>query len=372
MKDVMFVFGTRPETIKLAPVIKAAQRSSGLEPTICVTGQHREMLDQMLHVFDLSPYYDLEIMEENQSLAGMSSRLIEELDKVIEIEKPDVTVVQGDTTTSFIGGLISFYRRIPLAHVEAGLRSGDKNDPFPEEMNRALTDRISDIFFAPTEENKVNLKREGVESERICVTGNTVIDALFFIKDLIERGKMEIDLPMKKEEIEGREVVLITAHRRESFGRGLENICRAVRELALSYPSYLFVYPVHLNPNVRSKVDAILGEAENIVLTDPLCYPEFVWLMEKAQLILTDSGGIQEEAPSLDTPVLVMRETTERNEALKAGTVELVGVDSRRIQERAKEFISNEDLREEMRTRENPYGDGQAAGRIVDELVILI
>ncbi len=369
MKDVMFVFGTRPEVIKLAPVISAVEESPELSPIICASGQHREMMDQMLEIFALNPDYDLAVMEEDQSLVGLNSRLLEGIDEVFGAENPDLTLVQGDTTTCLAGALVSYYRRVPLGHLEAGLRSGDKFDPFPEEINRILTDRLSDIFFPPTEENKSNLEEEGLGGGSIYVTGNTVVDALFRVRDIVEDNSKKLDLPFAERIEKEQRLILITAHRRESFGKGLEGICRAVKELADIYPDAFFVYPVHLNPNVRKKVKTILGGSKNVLLTEPLDYPEFVWLMDRAELILTDSGGVQEEAPSLDTPVLVTRKKTERKEALEAGTVELVGVDSEDIVERTKNYLSNTDLMESMKKKKNPYGDGRASERIVKGLV---
>ena len=367
-KDILFVFGTRPEAIKLAPVIKALRESTKLNSIVCVTGQHKEMLEQMLDIFEISPHYDLEAMEEDQSLAGLSSRLIEKLDSVMKDRKPHMTVVQGDTTSCFVGGLVSYYHRIPVAHVEAGLRSGDKFDPFPEEINRSLTDSLTDLYFAPTERNKKNLYREGVVKDKIHVTGNTVIDTLFDTTSLIEDGKIKIDLPAELKSKNLQDIILVTAHRRESFGKGLKNICEALKRLAELHPSYHIIYPVHLNPNVRSKVNSTLRNLENVILTDPLGYREFVWVMNRAKLVLTDSGGIQEEAPSLETPVLVMRKKTERKEALEAGTIELVGVSSDRIVDRAVEYLSNSDLRRKMSKKVNPYGDGKASDRIIREL----
>jgi len=369
MKRISFIFGTRPEAIKLCPLILAMRLHPGLEPHVCVTAQHREMLDQVLEVFDVVPDVDLNLMEPNQTLGGLTSRAIAAIDQYLDEHKPDMVVVQGDTTTVFCASLCAFYHRIPVGHVEAGLRTWDRFSPFPEEVNRVLTTRLADLHFAPTETSKANLVREEIPEDRIFVTGNTVIDALMMaVKKVEENPPVIAGIPeeLQPAAIGGPRVVLITGHRRENFGQGFENICHAIAELANRFPDVHFVYPVHLNPNVLKPVNQILKFAnyKNIHLIEPLSYLPFVAIMNRATLVLTDSGGVQEEAPSLGRPVLVFRETTERPEAVEMGTVALVGTDPVVIVERMAILLTNEDAYSEMAHAANPYGDGKACRRI--------
>lgn len=370
MQKALSVFGTRPEVIKLAPVIKQLEAHSRFQSVACATGQHKEMMKQMLQVFEIEPGYDLEVMEEDQSLTGLTGRILSGVDDVIECESPDIVLVQGDTTTAFTTALAAFYNKVPVGHVEAGLRTGKKYDPFPEELNRVLADSLSELYFAPTEENKDNLLKEGVPEAAIYVTGNPVIDALFYILDREKDSGVDENFPLDfpSNLSEGRFLILVTAHRRESFGRNLSEICRALRKIAARYPSATILYPVHLNPNVARIVKEILGEVKNVKLTAPLSYTSFVKAMQLARVILTDSGGIQEEAPSLGKPVLVMRNTTERPEAVKAGTVKLVGTDSERIVAETARLLDDPDAYSQMAGITNPYGQGDSAERIVEIL----
>lgn len=382
---VSVIFGTRPEAIKLAPVILALKTRDDLECRICVTAQHREMLDSVLDVFALRPDTDLNLMRSGQSLAGFTSRAVETLDACLAEERPDLVLVQGDTTTVFCATLAAFYHRIPVGHVEAGLRTGDLQAPWPEEANRVLTSRLASLHFAPTEAARQNLLREHVPDNTICVTGNTVIDALRYAVERIRLHPPAIpDLPPELQpsslaESSGRRMVLITGHRRENFGVGFEQICQAIAGLAERFPDVHFVYPVHLNPNVREPVTRILGEriasrkkangalrsrGANIHLLEPLTYLPFVALMSQAAVILTDSGGVQEEAPSLGTPVLVMRETTERPEGLGTGLVRLVGTDSQTITKQVSLFLQDRPAPQQRSWTASPYGDGHAAERI--------
>lgn len=371
---ISIIFGTRPEAIKLAPVILELKKHPEINCHVCVTAQHREMLDQVLEVFEIVPDTDLAIMEPNQSLAELSSRTIKELDVYFSREKPDFVIVQGDTTTTFIATLVSFYHHIPVGHVEAGLRTGNMQSPWPEEANRILTTRLATLHFAPTENNRQNLINEGIPSDRIYVTGNTVIDAL-----LMAVGKIKANPPAIPGlsfsfagDMNDPKVVLITGHRRESFGEGFRSICKAISKLAKRFPEVQFIYPVHLNPNVRRPVMEILGGgngSKNVHLIDPLPYFPFVSLINRSTLILTDSGGIQEEAPSLGKPILVMRDTTERSEGLAAGTARLVGTDSERISNSVSHLLTDAEAYYTMSQAKNPYGDGQSAQRIVEILV---
>ncbi len=360
--------GTRPEAIKLAPVVLELERRSELFVSrVCVTAQHREMLDQPLAFFEIKPDYDLNIMSPGQTLAQITARAMEGFDHVFAQDKPELILTQGDTTTSFCGALAGYYHRIPVGHIEAGLRTGNKYAPFPEEINRRLVGQISDWHFAPTEYARQALLREGVPESSVFVTGNTVIDALFWVRERVRvvRPKFPDGLI---ESLEGHQVILVTGHRRESFGRGFENISHAIREVADAFPNVVFVYPVHLNPNVREPVHRILGGHPRIHLIEPLTYSAFVWLMDLATIVLTDSGGVQEEAPSLGKPVLVMRETTERPEGIAAGNARLVGVCKERIVDELMKLLSNPEERASMTAVSNPYGDGLAARRIVDVL----
>jgi len=358
------VFGTRPEAIKIAPVLQALDKR-GFDPVVIVTAQHREMLDQVLDLFSINPDYDLDIMLQKQDLFDISLNALQGLQSLLEKEKPDVLLVQGDTTTTFIAALAAFYLRIRIGHIEAGLRTFDKDNPFPEEMNRQLTSRLADFHFAPTEIAQKNLEREGIPTGNIFITGNTVIDALLktvredysFTKPLLN----EIDYIKRK-------VILVTAHRRESWGEPLQNICLAIKKLAEHFPDTEIVFSVHLNPQVQRATRSILDGTERVHLINPLDYEPFVQLMNKSYLILTDSGGIQEEAPSLGKPVLVLREVTERPEAVNAGTTKVVGRDTNRIVAETSLLLSNETEYQKMAKAKNPYGDGKAAERIVDNL----
>ena len=360
-KKVLFVFGTRPEAIKLAPVILQLRARPEFTTRVCVTAQHREMLDQVLETFAIQPDYDLGIMEPDQDLFTVTARCLTGLQPVLAQERPDVVVVQGDTTTVLAAALAAFYLDMRVAHVEAGLRSFDKRRPFPEEINRRLASHIADLHFAPTETARRHLLQEGVPDSQIFVTGNTVIDALFFIRDKY-RGRWPA-APGLRPVPEGRRVILVTGHRRESFGGGFQRICRALGSIA-GRRDVEIIYPVHLNPNVQGPVYGILGGLPNVQLIEPLSYVPFVGLMESCYLILTDSGGIQEEGPSLGKPVLVMREVTERPEAVEAGTVKLVGTDVEAIVAGVNELLDNPAVYERMSRAQNPYGDGQAAARI--------
>ncbi|MEI6563423.1 MAG: UDP-N-acetylglucosamine 2-epimerase (non-hydrolyzing) [bacterium] len=376
-KNVAVIFGTRPEAIKLAPVILALKKERGIRCRVCVTAQHRQMLDQVLGIFGIAPDVDLNLMKRNQTLAGLTSRAITAVDGFLAREKPDLVLVQGDTTTVLSASLAAFYHHIPVGHVEAGLRTGNLQSPWPEELNRILTTRIAALHFAPTQRNRETLLKEGIPDNSIVVTGNTVIDALFLALDKAKKKQPHIPslpdfLNLKSEISDLRpSIVLITGHRRENFGEGFENICKAIARLARHFPKIHFVYPVHLNPRVREPVMRLLGSSAprpkftNIHLIEPLDYLSFVALMARSHLILTDSGGVQEEAPSLGKPVIVMRDTTERPEAVMAGTVKVVGSDCRGIIKATEELLTNPDLYGKMACAHNPYGDGKATERIV-------
>lgn len=367
---VLTVFGTRPEAIKMAPLVHALASDDYFEAKVCVTAQHREMLDQVLSLFDIKPDYDLDIMRPGQGLTEITCRILEGLKPVLEEFKPDVVLVHGDTTTTLATSLAAFYQRIPVGHVEAGLRTGDLYSPWPEEGNRTLTGHLAMYHFAPTETSKQNLLRESVPDNHIFVTGNTVIDALFWVRNRIHtdnelRQKMEQRYSFLQQD---KKIILVTGHRRESFGEGFERICSALADIACTHPEVQVVYPVHLNPNVREPVNRILSHIDNVTLIEPQDYLPFVYLMDHAYLILTDSGGIQEEAPSLGKPVLVMRNTTERPEAVSAGTVRLVGTDIALILQEVSRLLTDENEYHEMSRAHNPYGDGQACQRILDAL----
>ncbi len=387
MKKILLVFGTRPEAIKMAPVVKEFRKHpEHFGTVVCVTAQHREMLDQVLRIFDIIPDIDLNIMQPGQDLTDVTVRVLAGMRVVLKEVRPDIVLVQGDTTTSTATALAAFYQQIPVGHVEAGLRTHDIYSPWPEEINRQITGRIATWHFAPTKLNRENLLKEGIPDEKIFVTGNTVIDALFIALEKIksQRGileKIENDLSanvlpvMLMEKWDGdqgkRKMVLITGHRRENFGAGLENICKAIRDLSVDHPEVDFVYPVHLNPNVREPVMSILkanGENKNIHILKPLDYLPFIYLMKKCTLVLTDSGGLQEEAPGLGKPVLVMRNTTERPEAVQAGTVKLTGTDRHSIVMEIKALLTNNGYYRSMSAKVNPYGDGKASERIVQHL----
>lgn len=363
---VLSVLGTRPEAIKMAPVIKELeQQSTEIQSVVCATAQHREMLDQVLGVFDIQPDYDLDVMRPGQTLSQLTANILTRLDQVVAQERPDWVLVQGDTTTVMVASLVAYYHRVRVGHVEAGLRTDDKWQPFPEEINRRLTDVLADLYFAPTERNREKLLREGVLPAEIVVTGNTVIDALLMtVARLREEGRS----PQVWSRDE-RRIILVTAHRRENFGPPLVRICRALAEIAARYPSQVrLVYPVHPNPNVLGPVHEMLGDIPNITLTEPLGYRAFVQLMSDAHLILTDSGGLQEEAPSLSVPVLVLRDVTERPEGVAAGVVKLVGTDEQTIIEEAVTLLEDDVAYGRMAQGANPYGDGQASQRIVEAL----
>jgi UDP-N-acetylglucosamine 2-epimerase (non-hydrolysing) len=367
-RKILTILGTRPEAIKLAPVIvELNRRAEHFVSTTCATAQHRELLDQALAPFGIEPDYDLDIMSDDQSLAQVTARAIEGLDHVIAEVQPDVVLVQGDTTTVLCGALAAYYHRVKVGHVEAGLRTGDKYAPFPEEINRRLVAPLADYHFAPTTRAKEALVREGISDSSIFVTGNTVIDALLWMRDQVRRHRPPLPTGLAKA-LDGRRMVLVTGHRRESFGEGFENICHAIREVAEAFPDLAFVYPVHLNPNVQEPVNRILGGHERIHLVEPLAYAPFVWLMDRATVVLTDSGGVQEEAPSLGNPVLVMREKTERPEGIEAGNARLVGVQKERIVDALSQLLRDPEKRVAMTSVSNPYGDGKAAERIVDIL----
>lgn len=358
---VLFVFGTRPEAIKLAPLIKGIPNS-----VVCVTGQHKEMLYQVLKIFNIKPDYDLKVMKKNQSLFSITANIISKLEKVLKKEKPGIVIVQGDTTTTFAGALSAFYLKIPVGYVEAGLRSQDKYRPFPEEINRKITTPMADLFFAPTKEAKYNLLKEGIDKKNIFVTGNTAIDTLLLmVKKIGKNGKKYENYFRKTYNISfGRKIILVTGHRRENFGKGFKDICRAIRKIAVG-EAVDFIYPVHLNPNVQKPVRKILSGLKNVFLLPPLEYDNFIFMMHKAYIILTDSGGVQEEAPSLGKPVLVMRDVTERKEGVKAGNSVLVGTNKNKIIKWVKILLYNKNVYKKMSKAKNPYGDGKASDRII-------
>lgn len=365
---ILSVFGTRPEAIKMAPLVKALAEQSAMESVVCVTGQHKQMLQQVLDLFDITPQYDLELMTQNQTLNGLSARLLTAFDDVLETVRPDRILVHGDTTTAMMSAMAAFHRRIPIGHVEAGLRTGDLYQPWPEEMNRRTIDVCADLLFAPTDSSRRNLQAENLGG-RILVTGNTVIDALLqttqrIVKDDTFRAELDAHFPFLKDD---RKVLLVTGHRRENFGSGFANICEALAKLARR-DDIQIVYPIHLNPNVRGPVQTALAGLPNVHLIEPLDYARFVRLMQRAHVILTDSGGVQEEAPSLGKPVLVMRNVTERPEAVQAGTVRLVGTEVDSIVGAVSHLYDNDDAWRAFSQRLNPYGDGLASQRIVAAL----
>lgn len=371
MKKVLCVFGTRPEAIKMAPVVIGLANDPDIHSLVCVTAQHRQMLDQVLQLFDIHPAYDLDIMAPGQDLFDITCNVLLGLKKVLSEVRPDMVLVHGDTTTTMAASLAAFYLRIPVGHVEAGLRTWNKFAPFPEEINRKVAGVVTDLHFAPTDFAKNNLLREGVAEASIVVTGNTVIDALFSVVAKIRSSSLGEELAARFPFLDpGKRLVLVTGHRRENFGQGFEDICHALGRIADEVPAVEILYPVHLNPNVQEPVKRILGKngRQNIHLIDPLDYLPFVYLMDRSHLIITDSGGIQEEAPSLGKPVLVMRDTTERPEAVDAGTVKLVGTDPDKIFTEAARLITDEESYQAMSRRHNPYGDGKAVGRIIAAL----
>ncbi|MBH1930651.1 non-hydrolyzing UDP-N-acetylglucosamine 2-epimerase [Serratia rubidaea] len=367
---VLTVFGTRPEAIKMAPLVHALAQDEAFEARVCVTAQHREMLDQVLRLFEIVPDYDLNIMQPGQGLTEITCRILEGLKSVLEEFKPDVVLVHGDTTTTLATSLAAFYQRIPVGHVEAGLRTGNLYSPWPEEANRTLTGHLAMFHFAPTENSRQNLLREQVPDSQIFVTGNSVIDALFWVRDRVMSDTRQRDELAQRYPFldDSKKLILVTGHRRESFGGGFERICSALAEIARQHPDVQVVYPVHLNPNVSEPVNRILKGIDNIMLIDPQDYLPFVYLMARSTIILTDSGGIQEEAPSLGKPVLVMRETTERPEAVDAGTVRLVGTDVAKIVDAVGRLLTDENEYHAMSRAHNPYGDGHACQRILEAL----
>jgi UDP-N-acetylglucosamine 2-epimerase (non-hydrolysing) len=369
MFTVLSVFGTRPEAIKFAPILRElANHPDDLRSVVCVTAQHRQMLDQVLDLFHIMPDYDLNLMQERQTLSRLTAHTLTALEPVLTEVQPDWVLVQGDTTTTMVTSLLAFYHHIKLAHIEAGLRTSNKHAPFPEEINRRITSVVADMHFAPTELARQALLAEGVSDAAIHVTGNTVVDALLWARDLVQLRPTPLPDGLR-EAVRGKRLILVTGHRRESFGEGFEQICLALRDLAQSHPEFVIVYPVHLNPSVQEPVYRLLGEMRGVHLIDPIPYASFVWLMNQAYLILTDSGGVQEEAPSLGKPVLVMRETTERSEGIDAGCACLVGVNHMHIVEQAQDLLTNDDRYRRMSVPKNPYGDGHAAQRVVELLL---
>ncbi len=372
MKKVMLVFGTRPEAIKMAPLVKEFQKyPQDFETIVCVTAQHRQMLDQVLNLFEITPDYDLDIMKPGQDLYDVTSNILLGLKDVFAEAKPDVVLVHGDTATTLATSLAAYYQKIAVGHVEAGLRTNNVYSPWPEEGNRQVTGRLATFHFPPTKESESNLLKENVDIANVLITGNTVIDALLSViskiesNDTLEKSLKALISEKGYQVDDSRKLVLVTGHRRENFGEGFLNICSALKELSLKHPEADIVYPVHLNPNVQKPVNEILSDVDNVYLIDPLDYEPFVYMMSKSYFILTDSGGIQEEAPSLGKPVLVMRDTTERPEALEAGTVKLVGTNVDKILEESEELFNNKEAYEVMSKAHNPYGDGKACERIV-------
>ncbi|MBQ9973098.1 MAG: UDP-N-acetylglucosamine 2-epimerase (non-hydrolyzing) [Firmicutes bacterium] len=362
---VLTVFGTRPEAIKMAPLVKELEKAEGIESVLCVTAQHREMLDQVLELFQLKPDYDLNIMKPNQTISMITSNVLNGLDEVFNKEQPDIVLVHGDTTTTFAAALAGFYHQVKIGHVEAGLRTYDKYSPFPEEMNRVLTGHMADLHFSPTERNRDNLLREGIDESKIFITGNTVIDA--FLEVAGKPYEFE-DETLKTIDFENKRVITVTCHRRENLGENMENIFGAIRQIADEFDDVEVIYPVHLNPKVREIAGRILDGADNIHLIEPLQYQPFVNLQAKSYLIITDSGGMQEEAPSLGKPVLVVRKETERPEAIAAGTAKLAGVERDTIYNMTKELLTDKEAYDKMAHAANPYGDGKTSQRIVEIL----
>jgi len=378
MIKTLFIFGTRPEAIKLAPVIlKCKEHKDKFNIKVCVTAQHREMLDEVLNLFNIKPDYDLNIMKDNQSLFDITSIGLRKLEKVINEVKPDIVIVQGDTTTAFVASLVAYYLKVKIAHIEAGLRTEDKFNPFPEEMNRRLVDCLADFYFAPTEWARNNLIKEGFNERKIFVIGNTAIDALLLSVEQLKDKNIQFRIEQKFKRGYGiifnkRKTILVTAHRRESFGKHFESICYGLKRIIEKNLNTQIIYPVHLNPNVQKPVREILTTSDRIYLIKPLNYLSFVWLMMKSYLVLTDSGGIQEESPSLGKPVLVMRRKTERPEGIEAGVAKLVGVNSEFIFQATSELLEDENLYQKMAKISNPYGDGKAAERIAHILSSLV
>ena len=363
----LFVYGTRPEAIKMAPLIKAMEEHEKFTPIVCLTGQHREMLDQANEFFSIKPEFDLNVMTHNQSLCAVTNKILSGLESAVSQVKPNAIVVQGDTTSTFVGALCGYYSKVPVFHVEAGLRTGDIFSPFPEEGNRLLTSKIAELHFAPTHSNKENLVKEGINSKKIYVTGNTGIDALFLALNILRKKPHLIDPKLSK--FFEKPMILLTAHRRESFGHCFEGICDGMLKIASEFPNWNIVYPLHPNPNVQKIVSDRLEKPKNIHLIQPLNYPNFIYMMQKSKIIITDSGGIQEEAPSLGKPVLMIRDKTERQEALKAESVKLIGTKSEFIYHELKTLIKNESLRDSRPQKNNPYGDGAASKKILSSIL---
>jgi UDP-N-acetylglucosamine 2-epimerase (non-hydrolysing) len=371
VKKVLVVFGTRPEAIKMCPLVHALAKEPQIESRVCVTAQHREMLDQVLELFEINPDYDLDIMQPNQGLYEITANILQKIKPVLEDFKPDLILVHGDTSTTFVTSLAAFYQQIKVGHIEAGLRTGDIYSPWPEEANRKLTSALTQHHFAPTAGSEKNLLNENIPQANITVTGNTVIDALLWVKEKIASNKkLEKALSSQYNFLDqSKRLILVTGHRRESFGDGFENMCKALRKIATTHSDVEILYPVHLNPNVQEPVNRLLKDINNVYLIDPQDYLPFVYLMTRAHIILTDSGGIQEEAPSLGKPVLVMRDTTERPEAIDAGTVKLVGTNSKKIVNEVNELLNNEQAYLAMSKAHNPYGDGRACDKIVKKIL---
>ena len=363
MIKVMSIFGTRPEAIKMAPLVKELERRKEMESIVCVTAQHREMLDQVLNTFDIKPDYDLNIMKQGQSLADVTTRALVGLEEVIKEVKPDIVLVHGDTTTTFAGALAAFYNQVAIGHVEAGLRTYDKYSPYPEEMNRQMVDRLSDMYFAPTEISKDNLLKENIDESKICITGNTAIDAM---STTVDENYTHPELDWINA---GERMILLTAHRRENLGEPMRHIFRAIKRVVDEFSDVKVIYPIHMNPRVREVANEVFGDADRVKLIEPLEVFDFHNFQNKSYIILTDSGGIQEEAPSLGKPVLVLRDTTERPEGIKAGTLKLVGTDEDVIYEETKKLLLDKKEYEKMSKASNPYGDGHASERIVDAII---
>ena len=363
---VMLVFGTRPEAIKMAPLVKELQKRGEIDTKVCVTAQHREMLDQVLEIFDITPDYDLNIMTKGQTLAGITTKALDGLYNVINEEKPDIVLVHGDTTTTFVASLAAFYNQVKVGHVEAGLRTYDKYSPFPEEMNRKLTTAIADLYFAPTINNKNNLLKENIDEELIYITGNTAVDAMGYT---VNKDYQFEDEELKNIDFEGKRVILVTAHRRENLGEPLENICNAIKEIAQKNTDIEIVYPAHLNPIVQNTAHSILDGVENVHIINPLDATTFQNVMARSYFVMSDSGGVQEEAPSVGKPVLVLRTETERPEAIETGTLKLAGTDKENIIKLAQELLDNKEEYDRMSHAKNPYGDGKASQRITDAIL---
>ncbi len=370
MLKVLTIFGTRPEAIKMGILCRKLSETTGIDHRVCVTGQHRQMLDQVLDFFEIKPDFDLDIMQAGQDLTDITCAVLKGLKELFKSYRPDIILVHGDTTTCMAAGLAAFYAGIKIGHVEAGLRTGNLQSPFPEEANRVLVSKLADLNFSATEINRQNLLSEGISEDKIIVTGNTVIDSLLFAKDKVNSFSEEVSDQCVRDIFERHSrIILVTGHRRENLGKGFTNICRAFKEIALNHPEVEIVYPVHLNPKVQKPVREILGNIKNVHLISPLSYPDFVYAMKHSYFIVTDSGGVQEEAPGLGKPVLVMRDTTERPEAVEAGTAKLVGADFDKIRNGIESLLTDENEYAKMAKAHNPYGDGKAVERIIQKLI---